>query len=277
MNECLIYDIGMHVGQDTAYYLQQGYRVVAVEANPLLASQGRVRFREAVDAGRLVIENAGIADEAQAADFWICEDKSEWSSFDREVASRRGYGHHAVSVNCVRLSDLIRKHGHPHFIKIGVKGSNETCLRHLTVDLAPEYISVESYGEQTVRDLAALGYRRFKVIDQICFRAPDSPAYRWYWALKGYHDASLYRRTAYGARLTGKLGGRWLAQALLRRYRTLGGHDFEDGSSGPFGEATPGRWTTGDEAAAAIRRFDEWHRSTGEAPEKRWFDIHAKK
>ena len=33
----LIYDIGQHTGEDTAFYLGKGFRVVAVEANPTLA------------------------------------------------------------------------------------------------------------------------------------------------------------------------------------------------------------------------------------------------
>ena len=37
----LIYDVGMHNGSDTAYYLHKGFRVLAIEANPVLAKQGR--------------------------------------------------------------------------------------------------------------------------------------------------------------------------------------------------------------------------------------------
>ena len=31
----LVYDVGMNNGDDTAYYLRMGYRVVAFEANPV--------------------------------------------------------------------------------------------------------------------------------------------------------------------------------------------------------------------------------------------------
>jgi hypothetical protein len=34
----LIFDIGMHDGSDTAFYLHQGYAVVGVEADPTLAA-----------------------------------------------------------------------------------------------------------------------------------------------------------------------------------------------------------------------------------------------
>jgi len=35
----IIYDVGMNNGDDCEYYLTKGYRVVAVEANPALASE----------------------------------------------------------------------------------------------------------------------------------------------------------------------------------------------------------------------------------------------
>jgi len=34
----LIYDVGMHNGDDTAYYLWRGFRVVAIEPNPELVA-----------------------------------------------------------------------------------------------------------------------------------------------------------------------------------------------------------------------------------------------
>ena len=40
MKRDLIYDIGMNNGDDTAFYLIRGYRVLAIEANPELAEAG---------------------------------------------------------------------------------------------------------------------------------------------------------------------------------------------------------------------------------------------
>ena len=39
MIEDLIYDIGMNHGEDTAYYLSKGFRVIAIEANPGLTDE----------------------------------------------------------------------------------------------------------------------------------------------------------------------------------------------------------------------------------------------
>ena len=84
----LIYDVGMHVGDDTAFYLSQGYRVVAVEADPKLVKAAWYRFRHEIEQGKLEIVNVGISDTEGYADFWVCEKVSEWNSFDRNIASR---------------------------------------------------------------------------------------------------------------------------------------------------------------------------------------------
>lgn len=43
----LIFDIGMHNGDDSDYYLKKGFRVIAIEANPTLCALGAARFKEA--------------------------------------------------------------------------------------------------------------------------------------------------------------------------------------------------------------------------------------
>ena len=35
----LIYDIGLHRGEDTAYYVARGFNVIAIEANPDLVAE----------------------------------------------------------------------------------------------------------------------------------------------------------------------------------------------------------------------------------------------
>ena len=90
MNRNLIFDIGMNNGDDSAYYLHLGYRVVAVEADPTLAKEATRRFEKAIRAGELIIVNKAIASEPGEADFWICEQLSVWNSFDKEIATRNG-------------------------------------------------------------------------------------------------------------------------------------------------------------------------------------------
>jgi len=47
----LIYDIGMHKGEDTALYLERGYNVIGFEADPHLARFCRKRFKSAAKLG----------------------------------------------------------------------------------------------------------------------------------------------------------------------------------------------------------------------------------
>ena len=56
----LIYDVGMNNGDDTAYFLHQGYRVLAIEANPVLARQAEGRFEKETREGRLIVLNVGF-------------------------------------------------------------------------------------------------------------------------------------------------------------------------------------------------------------------------
>src|SRR5947209_5901508 len=109
MEQNLVYDVGMNNGDDTAYYLHRGYRVVAVEADPTLVEEARERFADAVLDGRLTLLNVGIAAEEKSAQFWICEGKSVWNSFDRAVASRNGRPCHAIDLRCRPLRRVFQE------------------------------------------------------------------------------------------------------------------------------------------------------------------------
>ena len=60
-NSGLIYDVGLFEGEDTAYYLFRGYKVIAIDANPLMIERARLRFAEEISAKRLTLLNFGIS------------------------------------------------------------------------------------------------------------------------------------------------------------------------------------------------------------------------
>src|SRR5690348_14148592 len=68
VEEDLVFDVGLHRGQDTAYYLAMGYRVVAFEANPDLVREFRSRFASAIEKGRLTIVEGAIA---RSEESWV--------------------------------------------------------------------------------------------------------------------------------------------------------------------------------------------------------------
>jgi len=70
----LIFDVGMNNGDDAAFYLECGFRVVAVEANEAFCGQVAARFPEAVRDGRLVIQNVAVR-----------ENLAKWSSGSTKI------------------------------------------------------------------------------------------------------------------------------------------------------------------------------------------------
>ena len=279
MSAELICDVGMNNGDDTAYYLARGHRVVAIEANPLLAREGAVRFRAEIAAGRLTILNVGVADREGEFPFWICETMSEWSSFHREIAARDGSPHRAITIPCRRFASILAEFGVPHYLKIDIEGNDLLCLQDLQPGALPKYVSLEAGDATPIAHLAALGYTAFKCIGQRNFlplEVPPAPEQlRYERILRRLYSANPLLRIlrALGAKR------RWLRQ--LGEHATRDGWRFPFGSSGPFGKDLPGRWQTAAEMRETYRVFQELSRKGAPSifwDEKEysfWVDLHA--
>ena len=173
----LIYDVGLFDGGDTGYYLFRGYRVIAIDANPMMIECAAARFAKEVREGRLTLLNVGVADKPGTLTFWI-SDCPEWSSFDRTIASREDTAHRPVPVPVVPFAQLLAAYGTPHYLKIDIEGNDRLCVDALRGMALPKYISVESecVGDSTVlsdqeamavlNSLRDVGYKRFKLIKQ---------------------------------------------------------------------------------------------------------------
>jgi FkbM family methyltransferase len=281
----LIFDVGLNIGQDTAFYLSQGYRVVAVEADPALAEAARKKFDRHIQEGRLDILNIGIADRDGVADFWICEEKPEFNSFHRAIAARDSYSHKCIQIQVLRFAKIIERYGVPYFLKIDIEGNDMLCLDGLSSSSLPKYLSVESEcpvdeesasvedGLRVLQKLDSLGYRQFKLIDQHTFCSLSFPA-------------SLHHRAdTFGRKMIRRLSAKHLRdlglisrslivrRRLERRFR----REFPMGSSGVWGEDTPGTWINHVEAVEAYRHYRDKHFLTPDAKfHSFWCDWHAK-
>jgi len=129
MIDSLIYDVGMNNGDDTAYYLARGHRVVAIEADPTLIEAGAARFGKEIAAGRLTLVNCAVGGENADSRFWICPSNRVWNSFDEAIAKRGGAGHYAIDVRVRRFEDVLKEHGVPLYLKIDIEGHDHHCLR----------------------------------------------------------------------------------------------------------------------------------------------------
>lgn len=123
-NDNLIYDVGLHNGDDTAYYLNKGYRVIAIEADPVQADIAKGKFKEYVDREQLLILNIGVAAEEGEFDFYINEIQPEWNSFDLSIASRDGLPYHAIKIETRPFDSIIKKNGVPYYLKVDIEGND---------------------------------------------------------------------------------------------------------------------------------------------------------
>jgi FkbM family methyltransferase len=267
----LIYDVGMHLGEDSKFYLAKGFRVVAVEADPLLCEQAADRLHQFIQSGQLTIVNRAIAAHAGPITFYRSA-MSGWGTVDSKWSTEnaaRGFGSKPVTVEATTLADLVDDFGEPWYIKIDIEGMDRTAVQSLNGTMhRPRYISMEtSFARDPTLEavsldleaLAGLGYDRFKIVDQQAVPRqvpPNPPAV-----------------------------GRYVP------YR------FLDGESGLFGAEAPGQWLTKDQALAAFAQLmrRKWlqlrlyprlrlylyycaimRRLTGKYPNLGWYDIHAR-
>ncbi len=262
MQEKLIYDIGVHNGSDTEYYLQRGFKVIGVEANPVMVSEINKKFSAEIKEGRLVLLNVGIAENHGEMVFWVCETVTEWSSFDKALASRENAKHYPISVQCRTLADVINEFGLPYYCKIDIEGKDRDAITSLlTLEDSPRYISVEmakADGDIDIQNLMKLGYRKFKIINQAS-RTQASPTLAFLAAMLPWPAPNILRRI----------------DAKFRGSNRDGDWRFPRGSSGPFAEDTPGYWNSPEQALDVWRRLHDIsvRFKTGELGD--WYDIHA--
>lgn len=235
-NDKTIFDVGMHIGQDTAFYLAKGFRVIAIEANPLLVHEATKHFKNEIASGKLTILNVGIGAEEGVFPFYINAKYSEWSSFDKEIGSREGCKE-VVDIPMIPFEQLLARYGEPYFVKIDIEGHDFIVLQRLALtDIRPKYLSVENGWPYMLDHLVSLGYAGFKFINQAKVQEMKCPSP----AREGiYID--------------------W---------------PFPWSSSGPFGEDTPGDWKTADEILVDIKAY--WDNPARDANIHGWYDLHAK-
>jgi FkbM family methyltransferase len=174
----LIYDVGMHRGEDTYTYLQKGFRVIAFEADPDLANACRELFGEAIAENRLtIVEGAIVADTTEKTiTFYKNPVATIWGTVDPEWAARNermGWPSEEVTVDVVDMKECFLKHGVPRYMKIDIEGADMICLEKLLeTEIRPDYVSVESDKKsidgilKEIDLLTQLGYDRFKAIQQ---------------------------------------------------------------------------------------------------------------
>lgn len=186
----LIYDVGMHKGEDTAYYLKKGFRVVGFEANPENAAYCRRRFSGEIAREQLTIIEGAIIEadfssaETKKVKFYRNVDHSPWGSASEDWAQRNevmGTSNEIIEVEATDFRKCLAEYGVPYYLKADIVGSETICLRALLeFENKPDFISIRSekfvFGklEKEFALLERLGYDCFQAIQQdiLQMRAP---------------------------------------------------------------------------------------------------------
>lgn len=203
--ETFIIDVGMNHGEDTAQYLDQGYKVIAIEANPALAQANQEKFSAAIEAKRLTILNQAIVDQKGNLKFYVAkamlgavvsnetsaiflDHLDEVASFNKSLACDADFmpcGPQSKFCTCEEINvqgttckQMIQTFGTPHYLKVDIEGFDGYCFKTLVdlpCDSLPEYLSFEEQSKtgfgkggssaEIIQALAPLGYK-FKVTRQ---------------------------------------------------------------------------------------------------------------
>ncbi len=234
----LIMDFGMNNGRDTHFYLKKGFRVVSVEANPVLVEKVRQELADYIATGQLTIEPVGLGTKKGDFPFYVNLDNDHWSSFEKAWGTRNGTRYKEICVTCVPPQSLFEKYGIPYYLKIDVEGFDIEVVRALhDFKGRPSFISVEEHDAYYFSELWSVGCRAFKLVDQRRLnevRCPDPP----------------------------------IEGCYVDEY-------FDGTTSGPFGEEAPGDWMAFD---LAMETYLTQIRSPsrGYLADDSWFDIHGR-
>lgn len=175
----LVYDIGMHKGNDTDFYLKKGFNVIAVEANPVLVEKVLIKFKKEIKSGQLIIINKAIAPKGlKEVEFFVNDKKDDWGTILPDWNRSMGGTYQSVIVETTTLDEIIEKFGLPYYIKIDIEGADILCLETLVrKNVIPKHLSIELLNPNNFKNkdvdalaifsiLYVIGYRRFKVSDQ---------------------------------------------------------------------------------------------------------------
>jgi FkbM family methyltransferase len=268
----LVYDVGMHEGEDTEFYLDRGFNVVGVEANPELVVRLHDRFAEPISSGRLQIVDKAIAESAGKVSFAINKEWSVFSSTDpvfiqRSLAS--GLEIDYIEVDSISFDDILQEFGIPFYLKIDIEGRDLLCVKalHRFVD-RPRYISLETAAtsaaanyETAFEELAqlwTLGYRLFKYVDQAALPKLTGRV------LDKEGSPIVYRDRKGSGPFGEEAPGPWLSmKAAHRRMLQLIRYQNALGYGGKYSRFAPMRLAS--RARRMLKRL----------PNHSWYDLHA--
>lgn len=164
----LIFDLGMHRALDTKFYLDKGFSVVALEANPAMVDAARRAHQTSIDAQRLtLVDRALWSTNDEMVSFFVNPTKDDWSSLFKGWAEKGGHPAKEIQVSTITLPRMFDLYGIPYFIKCDIEGADELFVRQLLADTRrPDFISIEAVSLEALALLFSAGYDRMQIVNQ---------------------------------------------------------------------------------------------------------------
>jgi len=166
----LIFDLGLHHGYDTEFYLNKGFKVIALEANPLMIERARQNptLQKAEKEGQLgIVPMALWHESSRLISFFVNEVKDDWSSIEKSWAEKGAHASREITVATITLGELFEKVGVPYYIKCDLEGADGIFSRQLVKqkDL-PAFVSAEASEPEIQAHFVSAGYDRFQIVNQ---------------------------------------------------------------------------------------------------------------
>lgn len=182
-NKKLIFDFGVHLGKDSLFYLQKGFRVIGIEANPKLVKLVKKNFTKYIENGDFVLIDKALSNKSnQIINFYVNDEKPDWGTSLNNWNRSMNNNFEEIEVKTICLKDLIDSYGIPYYMKIDIEGSDILVLNSLlSLKIKPQYLSIELLTPNNFNDdniwksgkhleilqkLKELGYTKFVISNQ---------------------------------------------------------------------------------------------------------------
>jgi len=168
-----VYLVGNAGTTQVAQYLQSGYGVICIEANPLRAQW----LARDVGCQSCIVLNVALGTREETLRFYV--DPS-----DELVAFENFPGACEIGVRVRTFPSVLAEFGTPYLVRLASERPERSAvLRSLTAETAPQFISFEADGKarECLLHLQTIGFRWFNISAQHA-RAPTTtaaPQLRW--------------------------------------------------------------------------------------------------
>ena len=131
----LVYDVGMHKGEDAEFCIRKGFRVIGVGADPDLVRAYREPLADFIAQRQLTTVAGAIVDPKHTEPtvrFVKNSERSVWKTVLYTWANRNGRLGSAstgtIEVAAIDFCQMIRQYGVPYYLRVDIEGCNMFCI-----------------------------------------------------------------------------------------------------------------------------------------------------